>query len=272
MAKLYLVGTPIGNLKDITLRALDTLKNVDFIACEDTRHSLNLLNHYEIKKPLIACHKFNERQSIQKIANLLSEDKDVAIITDAGMPAISDPGAILVDGIRELGYEICVIPGPSAVISAIALSGILDPVFTFIGFLPQKNKDKIALVEPYKKIKSALVFYSSPYDINKDAKSLFDILGDREVYIVKELTKIHENVTITTLSEFNILEPKGEYVLIVKAPKDSELEFKSENSIEDQVRELINEGMDKKEAIKQVAKNNKITKNEVYMKVMDLDI
>lgn len=141
MAQLFLVGTPIGNLKDISIRALETLKSVDVIACEDTRHSLKLLNHYEIKKPLFACHKFNERESAEKIYALICEGKDVALITDAGMPAISDPGAIVVNALIEKGVQITTVPGATALTSAMALSGICQPIFTFIGFLPPKNKD-----------------------------------------------------------------------------------------------------------------------------------
>lgn len=173
MAKLFLVGTPIGNLGDISMRALDTLREVDAIACEDTRHSLKLLNYYDIKKPLFACHKFNEKESVDKIFAMLSQGKDVALITDAGMPAVSDPGAIVVEGLRQRGADISVIPGPTAVTSAMALSGICQPVFTFIGFLPQKSKDRDALVLPFKDLTTSLVFYSSPYDLNKDIAYLY---------------------------------------------------------------------------------------------------
>ena len=262
MAKLYLVGTPIGNLGDITLRAIDTLKKVDIIACEDTRHSIGLLNYYDIKSKLIACHKFNEKESIDKIEGYLKEGKDVALITDAGMPAISDPGAILVDGIKNRGYDIEVVPGPTAVTSAIVLSGILTPVFTFIGFLPTKNKEKEALISAFKSTPTALVVYSSPYDINKDLQFLYKMLGDREVYVVKELTKVHESSTKMQLSEASIDEPKGEYVLIID--KGIVEENIPEASIEDQLKELISQGIDKKEAIKKVAKLNKLQKDDVY--------
>ena len=268
MAKLYLVGTPIGNLGDITLRALDTLKSVDVIACEDTRHSMGLLNYYDIKSKLIACHKFNERESIDKIEAYLKDEKSVALITDAGMPAISDPGAILVDGIKSRGYEVEVVPGPTAVTSAIALSGILTPVFTFLGFLPTKSKEKDALIEQFKNIKTALVIYSSPYDINKDLKYLYKMLGDRDVFVVKELTKIHESSIKMRLQDAEIDEPKGEYVLIVDKAEVVEEEPKA--SIEDQLNDLINQGVDKKEAIKKVAKQNGLLKDDVYKIAIDL--
>ncbi len=268
MTTLYLVGTPIGNLGDITLRAIETLKNVDVIACEDTRHSMGLLNYYDIKKPLIACHKFNERDSIEKIASLLDEGKDVALITDAGMPAISDPGAILVDGLKNRGYNIAVIPGPTALTSAVALSGILNPVFTFIGFMPPKKKEKDELVVPFKNIQTNLIFYSSPYDINKDTEYLYKTLGNREFYVVKEITKIHESSIKYQLEDFHIDDPKGEYVLIV-CPGEK-VEEKPQGSIEEQLRQLLDNGVDKKEAIKQVSKNNKIPKDEVYKIAINL--
>ena len=269
MAKLYLVGTPIGNLGDITLRAIDTLKKVDVIACEDTRHSIGLLNYYDIKSKLIACHKFNEKESIDKIESYLKEGKDVALVTDAGMPAISDPGAILVDGLKNRGFDIEVVPGPTAVTSAIALSGILTPVFTFIGFLPTKNKEKEALITSFKSAPTALVIYSSPYDINKDLAFLYKTLGDREVYIVKELTKVHESSIKMNLSEAQIDEPKGEYVLIVD--KGEQEEVLPEGSIEEQLKELIQSGVDKKEAIKKVAKLNKLQKDDVYKIAINID-
>ena len=269
MAKLYLVGTPIGNLADISLRALDTLKSVDVIACEDTRHSLKLLNYYNIKKTLIACHKFNERESVDKISALLNEGKDVALVTDAGMPAISDPGAILVNELIERGHEITVIPGATAVTSAIALSGICQPVFTFIGFLPPKNKDRESLLMPFKDIRTSLVFYSSPYDVKKDVAYLYSLLGDRVLHIVRELTKIHEEHIVTTLEKGFEQEAKGEYVLIVECAQIKT--DKPDGSIEDQLKKLLDGGTDKKTAIKQVAKANSLSKDEVYKVAINMD-
>ena len=262
MAKLYLVGTPIGNLSDITLRALETLKSVDTIACEDTRHSLKLLNYYDIKKPLFACHKFNEKQSVDKIYSMLEEGKDVALITDAGMPCISDPGAVVVNGLLERGADISVIPGATALTSAMALSGICQSTFTFIGFLPAKNKDRDALLLPFKNVRTSLVFYSSPYDINKDIENLHGVLGDRKLHIVREITKIHEEHIVTTLAEGIQESPKGEYVLIVECGQQEE--SAPQGSIEEQLDELLKSGVDKKSAIKQVAKANGLNKDEVY--------
>lgn len=268
MAKLYLVGTPIGNLGDISARALETLRGVDAIACEDTRHTLKLLNYYEIKKPLFSCHKFNEKESVEKIYAMLCEGKDVALVTDAGMPAISDPGAVAVHGLREKGADITVVPGATALTTALALSGITQPVFTFIGFLPAKNKERDSLVLPFKDITTSLVFYSSPHDLAKDIEYLYSRLGDRKLHVVRELTKIHEEHILTTLSQGIEGEARGEYVLIVEAGERAS--EKPEGTIKQQIVALITAGTDKKEAIKQVAKANALTKDEVYKQALDL--
>lgn len=268
MAKLYLVGTPIGNLSDITLRALDTLKAVDAIACEDTRHSLKLLNYFDIKKPLISCHKFNERESAEKIYSIIASGKDVALITDAGMPCISDPGAIVVNALLQKGVEITAVPGATALTTAIALSGICRQIFTFIGFLPPKNKERTELLSPLKDAGTSLVFYSSPHDVNKDIEYLHSFLGDRKLHIIRELTKIHEQHIVTTLSQGEQESPKGEYVLIVERAERAEV--KPEGSVEEQLRKLIDSGVDKKTAVKQVSKVNGLTKDEVYKIAIDL--
>lgn len=263
--KLYIVGTPIGNLKDITLRALETLKEVDVIACEDTRHTLGLLTHYEIKKPLISYYKPKEREGAEKILRNLSEGKSVALVTDAGMPCISDPGSLLVKEAREAGYDVVSVPGPTAVTTAVALSGILEPVFVFIGFIPSKKKDKTALLSQYKAVKASLVFYCSPHDIKDDLKCFYEALGARKVSVIRELTKVYESVEEGTLGEFEIEEARGEYVVIVHAPEEVG-ETKPEGSIEEQVNALIAAGASKKDAIKQIAKQNGLPKDEVYKK------
>lgn len=262
MAKLYIVGTPIGNLNDMTFRAIDTLKNVDMIACEDTRHSLRLLNHFEIKKPLFACHKYNEKKTAEKIADEIACGKNIALISDAGMPAISDPGAVVVEYCHENGIAVEVVPGPTAVTSAIALSGITKKGFAFLGFLPEKLSDKTALLETYKECPITLAFYVAPHDINKDAKFIASVLGDRKCFVVKELTKIHESMTNTTLLNVNIQEPKGEFVLLVDGAKENTDWQKL--SVEEHLQSLIDEGMPQKEAIKKVASIRGVAKNEVY--------
>ena len=172
---LYLVATPIGNLKDISLRALEVLKNVDEIACEDTRHSIGLLNAYEIKKPLTAYHKFNEREAGQKLIDKLKDGKNIALITDAGMPVISDPGNVLVNMLMENGLEFTVVPGACAFVSALVLSGLDSSRFAFLGFMPEKNSDRKEFLERYKDLDMTLIFYSAPHDVKKDVESLYKV-------------------------------------------------------------------------------------------------
>ena len=263
--KLYIVGTPICNLKDITLRALETLKAVDMIACEDTRHTLGLLTHYEIKKPLVSYYKPKEREGAERILAALSEGNDVALVTDAGMPCISDPGSLLVKEARELGFQVVSVPGPTAVTTAVALSGITEPVFVFIGFLPSRKKERKELLSRYSKLKASLVFYCSPHDLKGELKEFSEAFGARKVSVIRELTKLYESVEEGVLGEYEAEEPRGEYVVIVHAPEFEEKEMPT-GSIEDQVNALIAEGLSKKDAIKQVAKLNGLPKDEVYKK------
>ncbi|MDE6967812.1 MAG: 16S rRNA (cytidine(1402)-2'-O)-methyltransferase [Clostridia bacterium] len=265
---LYLVGTPIGNMGDITLRAIETLNEVDIIACEDTRHSSILLQKLEIKKPLISYYLHKERQSGQKIIDLLLEGKNVALITDAGMPCISDPGAILVQMAYENDIKCTVVPAATAVASAMALSGITRRGFCFLGFLPEKNKDRDNLLIPYKCIDIQLVFYSSPHNINSDLDYLYSVLGDRNVVIVKEITKLFERVEKGILGNIHIEEPRGEYVVIVEG-KD----FKSdlcELSVEEHLRYNLDKGLSKKEAIKLTATERNVNKDIVYKVALNI--
>ena len=269
IGKLYLVGTPIGNMKDITYRAIETLKSVDVIACEDTRHSMILLNYYDIKKPLVSYYMHKERESGAKIINMLLEGKNVALITDAGMPCVSDPGAILVKMARENGVDCTVVPGASAVVSAMALSGIDKKGFCFLGFLPSKNKDRLELLSPYKNIDIQLVFYSSPHDINDDLDFLFGVFGERNVYIIKEITKMFERVEIGTLGKIKVDEPKGEFVLIVEGEKVNSL--KLDLSILEHLKENMASGLSKKDAIKLTAKERGLPKDVVYKESLKID-
>lgn len=269
MAKLFIVGTPIGNLKDITFRAVETLSNVDFIACEDTRHTLKLLNHLNIKKPLFSCHRHNENEAAQKILTLIGEGKNIALVTDAGMPSVSDPGATVVNLCRENGIEIECVAGPSALTCAVALSGIKADGFAYLGFMPPKYSDKVRFLSKYKNIDLPLVFYIAPHDIKNDSKILLEVLSDRRVWLVKEITKIHEGVTVCNLSDLSDYEPKGEYVLIVDGAKENE-DF-LEMNVEEHLVFLINGGMDKKDAVKEVAAKRHLTKNEVYQAAIKLN-
>lgn len=267
MAKLYIVGTPIGNMGDLTFRAAEVLKSADVIACEDTRRSMPLLKKYDVHAKLIAYHKFNEKECASKLVDLISEGKNVALITDAGMPSISDPGAEIISECREKGIETETVPGPTALATAVALSGIKASGFIFLGFLPENKGDKTRIVSKADKAELPIVLYVAPHDLKKTATFLLSVLGNRKVYVVRELTKIHECCTITSLASFES-EERGEIVMIVEAA-EAKADF-SDLSIEEQVRGYLSEGMDKKDAIKKTASERGVPKNEVYKQVMDL--
>lgn len=259
---LYFVATPIGNLKDITYRAVEVLNSADEIACEDTRRSLTLLSHYGIKKPLFSYQKFNEREETDRIIAKLREGKTIAVISDAGMPVISDPGNILAKTLREEGLPFSVVPGANAALSALVLSGFSAERFCFIGFLPAKKTDREELLVKFKNTQATLIFYSAPHDINKDVLTMYSVLGDRKAAAVKEITKIHERVTDFNLKDGFPEEPKGEYVIIVDGAKENaEYENLSE---EEHIKKYINAGMDKKEALKRVAKERGVSKSSLY--------
>lgn len=259
---LYFVATPIGNLKDISLRALEVLKEADEIACEDTRHSLGLLNYYGIKKPLFSYHKFNETKTAEKIIEKLKNGKTIAVISDAGSPCISDPGGVLADLLNREGLEYTVIPGACALINALILSGFDASKFTFLGFLPEKNSDRKNLLERYKSVDSTLIFYSAPHDVKKDVETLYGVLGDRKACAVKEITKIHESVEYFRLKDGLKNEPKGEYVILVeKCEESNPLLALSER---EHIKYYIDGGMDKKDALKTVAKERGVSKSSLY--------
>ncbi len=258
---LYFVATPIGNLKDISYRAIEILNSVDEIGCEDTRHSLTLLSHYSIKKPLFSYHKFNEKQALEVIIEKLKQGKNIAIISDAGMPVISDPGNLLTKALKEEGLEFTIVPGANAGLSAIILSGLDASRFCFIGFLPQKKSDRVELLEKFKLTPATLIFYSAPHDIKKDVESIYEVLGRRKAVAVKEITKIHESTLEFNLEDGINFQPKGEYVLVVDGYEEKiDLSVSPEELIE----KYIGEGMDKKSAIKRVAKERDIPKSELY--------
>ena len=253
---LYFVATPIGNLKDISHRAIEVLNQVDVIACEDTRKSMILLNHYEIKKRLISYHKNNEYNSAKGIVELLNSGKDVAVISDSGMPVISDPGSVLIEKLKENGLEYTIIPGANAGLSALVLSGFDASKFTFLGFLPEKNKVRNDILNSVKNYETTLIFYLSPHNVKKDLETMFTHLGAREVCLVGEITKIHEKKLFFNLAEIPEFEARGEYVLVVEGGKKRD--EMSSLSISEQVEFYIQSGLTKKEALKQVAKENKI--------------
>lgn len=267
MAKLYIVGTPIGNMSDVTLRALETLKSVDVIACEDTRHSLPFLQKYGIQATLVAYHKFNETERSERLIDDILGGKNIALITDAGMPSISDPGAELIAKCHERGVEVETVPGPTAFATAVAYSGIKASGFTFLGFLPEKNTDKVSILSKASLSGLPIILYVAPHDLTKTAKTLLDVLGDRTVYVARELTKIHESLTKTTLSNFEC-EERGEIVMIV----DSIAQNNPLNSLSvtEHLNHYLNLGMNKKDAVKQVAKDRGIPKNEVYQQAIEM--
>ena len=209
------VATPIGNLKDITLRALETLKEADVIFCEDTRHTIKLLNAYEIKKPLYACHKFNETEAAQKILEASRRGEKVAVVSDAGTPVVSDPGNTVCKILRENGEPYTLIPGACAFVAALVLSALPAGRFAFIGFLPEKNGEKKALLEKYKDSDLTLAFHSAPQDVDKDIKAMYEVFGDRPACAVREITKLHEESTPFRLKDGLEGQKRGEYVLVV---------------------------------------------------------
>lgn len=260
---LYFVATPIGNLKDITYRAIETLNSVDIIACEDTRNSLKLLNHYDIKKQLISYHKFNERNSADGIVNLLKQGKNIAVISDSGMPVISDPGNYLIQKLIENDIEWTVVPGANAGLCALLLSGLDASSFHFVGFLPEKNKDRRILADKIKSIQSTLIFYVSPHSLKQDLDFLFDALGERKASLVNEITKMYEKVIRFNLGDFPDIEIKGEYVLVVEGCSDVK-NILNDLTINEHISYYIDLGYSEKDAIKQVAKERNLKKNEVY--------
>ena len=259
---LYFVGTPIGNLKDISFRALEVLREVDEIACEDTRHSLGLLNAYEIKKPLFSYHKFNEKEAGEKIIEKLKAGKNIALITDAGMPVISDPGNILTKMLIENGEEFTVVPGACAFVSALVLSGLDSGRFCFLGFMPEKSGERKAFLEKYKNLDVTLIFYSAPHDVKKDIESIYSVFGDRRAVAVKEITKIHEKSLRFNLKDGLDGEQKGEFVILVEGAKEQNDNLKLTEK--EHIELYIKKGMDKKEALKAVAKERGVSKSSLY--------
>jgi len=258
---LYFVSTPIGNLEDISFRAVNTLKNCDIVACEDTRHSKILLDHYEIKAKTIAYHKFNENNSADGIIALLREGKNVAVISDAGMPVISDPGNILVKKLIENNIKFTIIPGANAGLSALVLSGFDATKFAFFGFLSEKNKELKSQLNDIKNFNGTKIIYSSKYNLNKDLESLYNYLGDVNVAIVSEITKINEKVEFVTLP-FNYENPKGEFVVVIENKEQKQTEITDKDLIKE-MQELLKE-IDKKQVFKILQEKYNLTKSYIY--------
>ena len=271
--KLYLCATPIGNLEDITFRVIRTLKEADVIAAEDTRNSIKLLNHFEIKTPLTSYHEFNKYDKAKILVSRMLGGENIALITDAGTPGISDPGEELVRQCYEAGIEVTSLPGAAACITALTLSGLSTRRFAFEAFLPNDKKEKAAILEELKTETRTIIIYEAPHRLKKTIAELYAALGNRRMTAVKELTKLHENVFLTNfedaLSHYEENEPRGEYVLVIEGKKIEELKKEKEASykemdINEHMKLYIDKGMDKKEAMKAVAVDRGIPKREVY--------
>ncbi len=273
--KLYLVATPIGNLEDITLRALRILKEVDIIAAEDTRHTLGLLNHFEISKPLISYYKQNEKSKSEVLINKLLEGKNIALVSDAGTPGISDPGEEIVKCAIENEIEIIPIPGACAFVNALIASGLSSKEFAFIGFLSAIKKDKKEKLEEIKYETKTLILYEAPHKLKATLESIYEILGDRKIVLARELTKIHEEFIRDNVSNIlnRIDEIKGEFVILIEgnseSKKDIELSELNNVSLEKHYEYYQNQGFDKKEIIKKIAKDRNTNKNEIYQYFLD---
>lgn len=267
---LYFVATPIGNLKDMSFRAVEVLNSVDVIACEDTRNSLKLLNYYNIKKKLISYHKFNEGQSGDAIINMLKDNKKVAVISDAGMPVISDPGNNLIQKLKKERLPYTIIPGANAGLCALILSGLNSERFTFVGFLPDDNKKFKDVMAEIKGYQTTLIFYIAPHDVVKITKKLSEFLGNRRAVLVNEITKIYEKTYDFYLGDELSFEPKGEYVLVVEGDKATGVNELNDMSIEEHVQYYLSLGEAKADVIKRVAKERGVSKNEVYQVAIKL--
>ncbi len=277
--KIYLVPTPIGNLKDITLRALEVLENVDIIAAEDTRQTLKLLNHFDIKKTLISYHQHNEQGKSEDILGLAGEGKNIAIVTDAGTPGISDPGAVIVQKCIENNYEFEVLPGATAITTALVYSGLDTTKFVFRGFISRENKERKKLFEEVKNLRETIIFYESPHRLLSTLSTLMNELGNRRISVCRELTKLHEEIVRGSIEEviqvFSNRTVKGEFVLVLEGKTQDEIDKECKDkwealSIKEHLIAIMNEGLSKKDAIKKVAKERGIQKNEVYKVAIDI--
>lgn len=270
-SKIYVVPTPIGNLADMTLRSLDVLKNVDVIYCEDTRNTSKLLNHYDIKTPLVSYHKHNEQSRSEEIIDkILLENINCAVVSDAGMPSISDPGQILLEKAIDRDVDIEVLPGASAAITALVRSGFDSLQFAFLGFVPRKNADKNKFYEQIKNATMTTIIYESVHRIGATVQELSEFLGDRKICVLRELTKIHESVMKGTCAEvIEMLKNeivKGEFVIVI----DKLIEEDENIDVKEKLTELINDGMSKKQAVKIVSDVYGLKKNDVYKESLEL--
>lgn len=270
IGELYIVATPIGNLEDITLRAIKTLEQVDIVAAEDTRHTLKLLNHLNITKPMISYHRHNEEIKTDELVNKLLEGKKVALVSDAGTPIISDPGEEIVKKCLENNIKVIPIPGACAAITALIASGIDAKEFTFLGFLPLNKNNRKEKLEQIQIGENTIILYEAPHKLIQTLEELSTITRERKIVLAKELTKIHESYTIGTAEELKseIQQPKGEYVIVIekseKTVKQEQKEMLNQLSLEEHYKYYEEKGLDKKDIIKKIAKDRKVSKNDIY--------
>lgn len=271
--KLYLCATPIGNLEDITFRVLNTLKEVDLIAAEDTRNSIKLLNHFEIKTPMTSYHEYNKIEKAHQLVEKMRAGQNIALITDAGTPGISDPGEDLVRICYENGIEVTSLPGAAACITALTLSGLPTRRFCFEAFLPKDKKERNLILESLKTETRTIILYEAPHHLKKTLAELFETLGDRKISLCRELTKRYETILPTTLKDaisyYEENEPRGEYVLVLEGRSQQELIEESRQvfdamTIEEHMVHYENQGIPRKEAMKLVAKDRGVSKRDIY--------
>lgn len=277
--KLYLCATPIGNLGDMTPRVVETLQMVDVIAAEDTRNSIKLLNHFDIHTPMTSYHEYNKVEKAVTLINQMNEGKNVALITDAGTPAISDPGEVLVRMCHEAGIVVTSLPGAAACITALTLSGLSTRRFCFEGFLPADKKEKKDILENLKNETRTIILYEAPHHLVRTLDELYETLGNRRLTLCRELTKKFEEITPTTLEDARVAfendSPRGEYVLVIEGKSLAEVKKEQEQdwqsiSIEEHMQIYESQGIDHKEAMKKVAKDRGISKREVYQYLIDM--
>ena len=275
--KLFLCATPIGNLEDITYRVLRTLKEVDLIAAEDTRNSIKLLNHFEIKTPMTSYHEYNKIEKAYQLVDKMREGKNIALITDAGTPGISDPGEDLVRICYEEGIEVTSLPGPAACITALTMSGLPTRRFAFDAFLPSEKKERALVLEQLKKETRTIILYEAPHHLVKTLEELLEALGNRKIAVCRELTKRYEEKTLASISEmldyYKENEPRGEYVLVLEGKSFETIAEEEKKSweamtIEEHMAIYEGQGIDRKEAMKLVAKDRGISKRDVYQALL----
>ncbi|MBS6475586.1 MAG: 16S rRNA (cytidine(1402)-2'-O)-methyltransferase [Clostridiales bacterium] len=269
---LYLCATPIGNLEDITLRALRVLRESDVVACEDTRRTGKLLAHFEIRKPMISYHKFNERARSAELLKRLGSGENIALVSDAGMPGISDPGFVVAAEAQAAGYSVTVVPGANAGLCALLLSTFSCERFVFEGFLPENKKERAERLAKLKQEQRTVIFYESPHNLSQTLQEMRGAFGNRRVCAVRELTKLYEESVVFSLEEYESFlqehPPRGEYVLVLEGAQPEPDVF--EGSAAEQVRLLMQQGMDKKSAVKEAARRRGVPKNEIYQQVLEL--